>query len=336
MSARFHRAGVVAGGQHHGADAVHDAFVMRRGTIRIGLGKLIGADDAVTHARAANFVKRPRRMSARQSPVRQIGEDAQKHLAAAPRRDVRCDLFRHGVDRIRPHRIAGIDDQMRDQHDAAEGVENPHLEVAEAAAELDQQRIAVVADALDLVAPLQQPQPRRVRIGHADRLHLRDHQGAGHRCRESAGVILPRGVADRRDHRGFLGRHRHQNILAVDPQVGGNADRHVHRGDDVLDHLVGQLHRQVAHVGEMIDGCLIEPGECRHQIEPLGRGLAMKASDTRAAIAAMPGDRHSSPSLSSGLSIGRCWLNRTHGQVQYKERFAHFGRHPYQQADGYS
>ena len=46
---------------------------------------------------------------------------------------MRRDLLGHGVDGISPHRIARIDDQMRDDHRAAKRFEDPHLDIAEAA-----------------------------------------------------------------------------------------------------------------------------------------------------------------------------------------------------------
>ncbi|MCY1555031.1 hypothetical protein D9M68_916520 [compost metagenome] len=47
MGAGFDRAPVVSGGDDDGIYAVHDAFVVRGGAVRVDGGKGIGVDDAV-------------------------------------------------------------------------------------------------------------------------------------------------------------------------------------------------------------------------------------------------------------------------------------------------
>src|SRR5699024_2310746 len=49
VRARLDRAPVVAGGQGHGVDAVHDALVVGCCPVGIDAGKVIGHDDAVAH-----------------------------------------------------------------------------------------------------------------------------------------------------------------------------------------------------------------------------------------------------------------------------------------------
>jgi hypothetical protein len=51
---------VVAGGHHHGIDAVHDALVVGGGTIRIDGSEGIGIQDAVDDAAAGEFLGRQR------------------------------------------------------------------------------------------------------------------------------------------------------------------------------------------------------------------------------------------------------------------------------------
>jgi len=63
------------------------------------------------------------------------------------------------------------------------------------------------------------------------------------------------------------------------------------------------LRRQISHIGEMVDGCLIEPGEGGNQIKPFGQRPAMKARNACAAIGALPKTRHSSPIVSSKLVL---------------------------------
>ena len=49
MRSRRNGAPVVSGCQHDGVDAVHDAFVIGDGAIRIDVGKLIGFNQSVAH-----------------------------------------------------------------------------------------------------------------------------------------------------------------------------------------------------------------------------------------------------------------------------------------------
>jgi hypothetical protein len=130
----------------------------------------------------------------------------------------------------------------------------------------------------------------------SDSLHLRDHQRAGDGCRETCIVSLACGIADRSNHRRLFRRHRDQHVLAIDLHVGRDADRHIHGGDDVFDHLVRERRRQIAHVGEMRRGRFIEAREGGHEIEPLLRRFAVKSGDPRRAVRAMPGSSHSSAS----------------------------------------
>lgn len=114
---------------------------------------------------------------------------------------MRRDLLGHGVDRVGAHRIAGVDDQMSDDHRAAKRVEDPHLDIAEAAAEFHQQRIAGPQIALISSRFSRRRSRASIRIGHVHSLHLHDHQGAGDGCSEAVIVGLARGIADCRHHR---------------------------------------------------------------------------------------------------------------------------------------
>ena len=100
-----------------------------------------------------------------------------------------------------------------------------------------------------------------------DQLDLGDHAGARHRGREPARFIaLARRVAHRGHHRGFLGRHRHQVVLAVDQQVGGHPDRDVHGAHGILDQAVGQIDRQIAGIQELRPQPIVLQAGERHDL----------------------------------------------------------------------
>jgi hypothetical protein len=224
----------------------------------------------------------PDRVRPGEAPVGEVREDAQVDPAAAPAGDMGGHRLRHGVDGVRPHGIAGVDDEVGHHHRAAQRVEHPHLDVAQAAAEAHQHGIAGIAQGAQGL--LQDAQAGRVRVAHPDDLHLRDHQVAGDRGGEAVLIDLARGVADRGHHRGFLGRHRDQHVLAVDLHVGGDADGDVHRADDVLDQPVGELGGEVAELGEVGDLRPGQVGEGGHEVEALAGALGVEAGDARGAV----------------------------------------------------
>ncbi len=155
-------------------------------------------------------------------------------------------------------------------HDDHGGVDHADLDVPGSTAALDEPRMRTVGDREQLVFVLEHGRCRGLSIeavAGGDQLDLRDHprrvvvggktaSGPNHLC----------GVAGRRHDRGFFDAHRHQEVPAVDPEVGRNRQRQLQRADDVLDHVVGAMHVEGAHV---------EIGEPRH-VEPGGfsHGLA--------------------------------------------------------------
>ena len=76
MRTGFHRAGVVAGGQHDRGDAVHDAFVVRGGAVRVGRGQSVGVHDVVDHLWAAQGLGVENSASPGQPQIRLVGQDA--------------------------------------------------------------------------------------------------------------------------------------------------------------------------------------------------------------------------------------------------------------------
>ena len=88
MRAGFDRAPVVAGGDHHRVDAVHDALVVRGGAVGVGGGECPGGDDPIPHLFAAEICQKPAwkpgcvHLRPRQAFIGQVGEDAQEHPPA--------------------------------------------------------------------------------------------------------------------------------------------------------------------------------------------------------------------------------------------------------------
>jgi hypothetical protein len=121
---------------------------------------------------------------------------------------------------------------------AAARFEHPHFQVPEAAAEFDQHRIAGVAQGANLFFALQDADARVLRVAHMGQLDLGDHLSARHRGDETTLVVaLACGVADSGHHGRLFRGHGDQPIAAIDPHVGRDADRDVHRADDVLDQV---------------------------------------------------------------------------------------------------
>ena len=157
------------------------------------------------------------------------------------RRDPRRERLGHRVDRVRAHRVADVDQQVQHDVRAAGTIDHAHLDVLRPAAEPDQNGVLLVGQLEQLVAVLEQAQLGRVRVGDVDDLDLGDHHRLVGRAEEAAVLTGDlREVARRRHDRGLLGGHRHEVVLAVDAEVGADAQRQWHHADDVLHHAVGQ------------------------------------------------------------------------------------------------
>ena len=222
---------------------------------------------------------------ARQAPVGQVRQDAQVGLPARPCRNLRRNLFGHGVDGIGAHGVARVHDEVGDHHGAAAGVDHPHLQVAEAAAQLDEDGVAGIAQRADVFLVLQDADACVLRVRHLCKLDLRNHLGARHGGNEAAVVItLARRVAHRGHHRRFFGGHGDQPVSAVDLHVGGNAHGDVHRADDVLDEVVGQFGRQVAGVQQVGLVVVAKARKLGHGVDACGNGELVKTADAAAGV----------------------------------------------------
>ena len=88
---------------------------------------MVGRNHAVTHAGPADRVQLPDGAGAGDAAVSQIGENTEENLTAGPALNLWREAFGHRVDRVRAHGIAGIDDDVCNDHCAAEGWEDPNL-----------------------------------------------------------------------------------------------------------------------------------------------------------------------------------------------------------------
>ena len=128
MRAGFDGSPVVAGRQRNRIDAVHDALVVRRRAVRIGLCKIrvaiimpslnplagdilsrqvvpaVSMTSAVTRARSARF----ERIRRKTCPSVMVSIE-------------RCHALAHAVDEVRSHGIPRIYEQMDDEHFAVHG-----------------------------------------------------------------------------------------------------------------------------------------------------------------------------------------------------------------------
>ena len=173
---------VVARRDGDGIDAVHDAFVVRGGAIRIDGRELGGDDDAVARLLAA-CSRLPASCStgilqlrAHERAVGEVRQDAQEHLAARDRLDERRDALAHAVDEIRAHRVARVDEQVHDEHllGARRQRMDEQLDVAGAAAARHHVRVQAVGEVDDLLLALAQRLLRLLHVGQIHDLNLAD------------------------------------------------------------------------------------------------------------------------------------------------------------------
>ncbi len=132
---------VVAGRDHDGVDAVHDALVVRGRAVRIELREARRVDDAVDDVRRRSMasvarteagtrhVTRTQRWSQRFERMR----SPTRPPAMAARRS--ATRLGDGVDEVGPHRVVAVDDDVDDED---VGREDPRLDLARAATARDE------------------------------------------------------------------------------------------------------------------------------------------------------------------------------------------------------
>ncbi len=251
MRAGFYGAPVVAGGDHHGVHAVHDALVVGSGAIGVGGGEGPGGDNAVAHLfggiiAEGELIQVDGAARARQAPVGQVGEDAQVHAPAA-------DAFHQGgqalhgcVDRVGAHGVAHVVDQVQHQERPDGGVlDQAHLQVARTAAQALEHRVDAGGLGQQTLFLFQEGQARGRRVGQVEHLHLPDHLGGRGLGREAARRAGQLRHKRRPGHHGRLfDGHGHQHLAPVHQEVLGDAQGQGVHADRVLDHVVGLLGAQ--------------------------------------------------------------------------------------------
>jgi hypothetical protein len=247
VGTRFERPPVVAGGHGNRIDPIHDALVVGCGAVGVDFGELARNHDAVAHLLAVEAVVRQlleRDFDGRadQCTVGQIGHDAEEHAAPGHLLDQRGHSFAHGVDQVGAHGVAGVHQQVDDEHlgEVSPARVQDHLEVGRSAAACHQPGMEAVGQVEYLLLALQQVLARAARVRHVDDLDLADQDGLGAPGPESAGGTYSLGrEVERGYHRGLLDAQGHHVVLAVDQEVERQAEREPHHSDHVLDHGVG-------------------------------------------------------------------------------------------------
>ena len=252
---RFDGAEVVAGGDGHGIDAVHDALVVGGRAVRIDQRQIVRQHDAVAHLGAGEalhgqILRRYGHLGANQRAIGEVGEDAQEDLAAGDGFHEARHAFAHAVDDVRAHGVAGVHQQVQHHH-VAQGpfrvaalrrTVAEDLDAASAAASGDHLRMQAVGEVEDfLLAPEQRP-PRPLGIGHVDDLHLADEHRIGDLGAIAAGKPRrARRAGQAGDDGRLLDAQGHHVVAPVDEEVQADAERQAEDADHVLDHLVRDL-----------------------------------------------------------------------------------------------
>ena len=288
VRAGFHRAPVVAGGDDDRIDAVHDALVVRGGAVRIDGREGVRVQDAFDDFFTAALFGREglggdAHAGTGQAQIGQVRQDAQAHRAAGELFDQWRDRLGHGVDGVRAHGVAHVDDQVHDDHRAAWRVgEHVDFDVLATAAQTNQHLVAAVGHRQDLVACLEQGQTGAVWIAHADDLHLCAHQRLGARGLETTVCTGQLGhVRGGGNDGGLFDRQRDQHVATVDLEVAGHAHGQLERADDVLDHAVGQgvgQRARLRHQGAVFGAQVAGVGD---EIPTLGRVQGAEIGEAR-------------------------------------------------------
>ena len=288
MGPGLDRPPIVAGGNDHRVDAVHDPLVVGGGAIGVDGGQRVGVEDRFDDFRAAAPAGRQRvwrdpHPGTRKPQVRQVREDPQADRAAGDALDERRHGFGHGVDGVGAHRVAHVDDQVHHDHGAAGRIgKHVYLDVAAAAAQPDQDLVPFVRHGKNRLTLPQECLAGAMRVGDPEHLHLRPHQ------RQAAGGLeaatparQPGHERSGRDHGRFLHHHRHQDIFSVDGEVGGDAEWEFERADDVLDHAVRPFEGQRAGSCQLRDVGGVEADRSRQLFEAPRRREGAEIGQTR-------------------------------------------------------
>jgi hypothetical protein len=119
-------------------------------------------------------------------------------------------------------------------------LDQAHLQIARAAAQLEQQRIDLVRFRQQALALGFQGGFSLLQVGDIQHLHLPDHLGSSCGSSESAaGARQARHEGSGRHHRGFFDHHRHGHFPPIDEEMLRHAQWQGVRAHHVLDHVIG-------------------------------------------------------------------------------------------------
>ena len=134
-----------------------------------------------------------------------------------------------------------------------------HLDLARAAAELDDGAVKLIRlGEQRLLRPEDRPLGRR-RVGHVEELDLPDHYRRLRLGGETGGARQLRGEGAGRDDARLLDDHRDRQLAPIDDEVDRQAEGQRVAAHDILDEMVGNLHRQ--RLDERREVALAQPGE---------------------------------------------------------------------------
>ncbi len=278
---------VVAGGDAYRVDAVHDALVMGGGAPGVDHGEGVGLGDELGRLPAgdARLLQRGRRNEAAGrggAPVGQIAQDAQVHPPAGQFGHARSHGLDGGVDGVGAHRVAGVIEQVDDQHRPHRRVgERAQLDAARPAAALDDAPAARIGQSHQLGA-MGIERPRRAgQVVQVEHLNLADHHRLRRLGREAATGADELGrVADGGQHARLLDGHGDEIVAAVDEEIGGHTQRQGIGAQRVLDHVIGLAGSQppTGQHGRLV---VAQPRPFGHHRHALGQPQLIEAGQPR-------------------------------------------------------
>ena len=188
------------------------------------------------------------------------------------RLDHRGECLDQRVDGIGAHRVAGVEEDVHDDHRLApRRADEPDLHVARAGPAPTETGCGFLGRRQQARACRAEPLDGGARIGDVDELDLADHRsrvrlgdeparGAGDEC----------GVGGGRDHGRLLDHHRDHVVASVHLEIERHAEWQRERADGVLDHDVRDVERQRVGRSECLDLRRRQLDRLREPPSPLG------------------------------------------------------------------
>jgi hypothetical protein len=280
MGASLDGSPVIARGHGDGVDAVHDALVVGRGTIRIELRESAGSDDSIDDvlsrqaARLEGIAWDPTR-DANATLVAQVRKNPQSHAQFGDGAETARNRLGHTVHEVRSHGVPTIHGDVHD-HDVVR--QHANLDVPRSPAASDKSWHRLVRQSEDFVAALKNAPRHRIPISRTSQLHLRRHlRRIGFREKSSARAHYLGGIRGRRHNAGLLRDHRHDQIATVDAHVERNSVRQRIGSKHVLDELVGGLRVEATGIEGSLEVREIDPSRVPDERTPFPHGHLVKA-----------------------------------------------------------